>query len=73
MGLVAGRTLKLQADGATQLTLSVVEETPAALEDMLARTRRWASRSGRDLVEELHQRRREERRHEEVARGLRRD
>jgi bifunctional DNA-binding transcriptional regulator/antitoxin component of YhaV-PrlF toxin-antitoxin module len=65
LGWVTGRTIQLHVETNRQLRLSLLDETEG-VEDMLARTRAWARKSGRDLVDELHERRRSERHREEL-------
>lgn len=69
LGLATGRLLRLRTQGDTKLTLSLLDEESVSLDEMLARARSWAKTSGRDLVEELHERRRAERRLEENRHG----
>ena len=66
LGWVAGRTIRLKVESNQQLTLSLIETSTGGLADMLMRARTWASASRRDLVEELDERRREERRREAI-------
>ncbi len=64
LGLQAGQVLAVRTGSGRELILAPVEDDATAVDEMLRRTRAWAARSGRDLVEELHQRRRQERERE---------
>ena len=58
LGLKTGRVLRLRATNPRQIVLSLPEDEPESLDEMLKRSRAW---KGPDLVEELHQMRRRER------------
>jgi AbrB family looped-hinge helix DNA binding protein len=69
LGLKAGQALAVRTGSTRELILAPVEEDASMIEEMRHRMRAWAARTGRDLVEELHQRRREERRREASRRA----
>lgn len=61
LGLKTGRVLRVRAQSPRQIVLSLPEEEPESLEEMLKRARAWKSKV--NLVDELHswrQRQREE-------------
>ncbi len=64
LGLKTGQSLAVRAGNGREVVFVPVEEQPPDIDEMLKRARAWAARSGRDLVEELHRRRRAERRQE---------
>jgi len=59
--LKAGQTLAVRTGRGRQVVLLPVGDGAPDVEEMLRRARAWVSRTGRDLVEELHERRRRER------------
>jgi AbrB family looped-hinge helix DNA binding protein len=68
LGLHTGQTLAVRAGNGREVVFAPIEERAPDLDDMLRRTRAWAARSGRDLVEELHRRRRVERQQDATRR-----
>lgn len=69
LGLKAGQSLTVRTGRGRQVVLLPVEDGAPDVEDMLRRARAWVTRTGRDLVEELHERRRAERAREARAGG----
>lgn len=61
LGLKAGQSLAVRTGRGREVVLLPVEDGVPDVEDMLRRARAWVTRTGRDLVEELHERRRVER------------
>jgi AbrB family looped-hinge helix DNA binding protein len=61
LGLKTGQALTVRTSADREIVLSPAERDAKGLEAMLERTRRWPRSSRRDLVEELHERRRRER------------
>ncbi|MBI3181451.1 MAG: AbrB/MazE/SpoVT family DNA-binding domain-containing protein [Myxococcales bacterium] len=68
LGLKTGRTLRVRSTSKKEIVLSLPEANEAFIEEFRRRAAEWAKRTGRDLVEELHERRRKER-EEERRRG----
>jgi AbrB family looped-hinge helix DNA binding protein len=60
LGLASGRELRIRRQGRS-IILTPVEASDLSVEDALEKLRSASSSFGRDLVEELHARRREER------------
>ena len=63
LGLKTGQALAVRTRPHREIVLSPAEDSQG-LETMLRRARSWAGRRRRDLVEELHERRRRERERE---------
>ena len=61
LGLKTGQALAVRTGPHREIVLSPVEADAQGLEVMLRRARSWAAGRRRDLVEELHARRRRER------------
>jgi AbrB family looped-hinge helix DNA binding protein len=61
LGLKTGQALALRTGTHREIVLSPAEADSLGLEMMLRRARSWATGQRRDLVEELHERRRRER------------
>jgi len=61
LGLKTGQALAVRTGTRREIVLSPAEEDSLGLEAMLDRARAWAGARRRDLVEELHDRRRRER------------
>ncbi len=61
LGLRTGVSLAVRAGNGREVVFVPVEEHAPNIDDMLRRARAWSAESGRDLVEELHRRRRAER------------
>lgn len=61
LGLKTGQALAVRAGTLREIVLSPAEEDSLGLEAMLDRARAWSGRHRRDLVAELHDRRRRER------------
>ncbi len=57
----AGQSLAVRTGCGREVVLLPVEDGAPDVEDMLRRAWAWVTRTGRDLVEELHERRRAER------------
>ncbi len=71
LGLKTGQALSVATGNGREIVFRPVEDGLQDLDDMLRRIRSWAAKSGRDLVAELHQRRRREREEEIAKRGSR--
>lgn len=71
LGLKTGQALAVRTGNGREVVFVPLEERSADVEGMLRRTRGWAVRSRRDLVEELHRRRRAERARERMRRERR--
>jgi AbrB family looped-hinge helix DNA binding protein len=61
MGLALGGELRVRLESPRKLVLMVPEYDDTALEQIFQRAHKWTRQTGRDLVEELHERRRRER------------
>jgi len=61
LGLRAGQALAVRSGARREIVLSPAEVDEQSVDIMLRRARSWAPARRRDLVEELHQRRRRER------------
>jgi AbrB family looped-hinge helix DNA binding protein len=61
LGLKTGQALAVRAGTHREIVLSPAEAGSQGLDMMLRRARSWAAGRHRDLVEELHERRRRER------------
>jgi AbrB family looped-hinge helix DNA binding protein len=61
VGLKTGQVLAVRAGRGDEIVLRPAGAEPTDLESMLRRARAWRVASRRDLVEELHARRRRER------------
>ncbi len=61
LGLKTGQALAVRTGSHREIVLSPAEEDSRGLESMLAQARSWAPAQERDLVAELHERRRQER------------
>jgi AbrB family looped-hinge helix DNA binding protein len=61
LGLKTGQALAVRTGTRREIVLSPTEEDSLGFEAMLHRARAWAGARGRDLVAELHDRRRRER------------
>jgi AbrB family looped-hinge helix DNA binding protein len=61
LGLKTGQALAVRAGAHREIVFSPAEASSQDLETMLRRARSWKSGQRRDLVEELHERRRRER------------
>ena len=68
LGLKTGQALAVRAGAHRDIVLSPAEEASQGLDAMLRQARSWADGRGRDLVEELHERRRRERTREALKR-----
>ena len=64
LGLKVGQALAVRRGAQRELVLSLAGADEQSLDTMLRRARSWAPARRRDLVEELHQRRRRERERE---------
>jgi AbrB family looped-hinge helix DNA binding protein len=64
LGLKAGQALAVRSGAHREIVLSPAEADEQGVDTMLRRARSWAPSRRRDLVEELHQRRRRERERE---------
>lgn len=64
LGLKTGQALAVRTGAHREIVLSPAEADSQGVEMMLRRTRSWVAARRRDLVEELHQRRRRERERE---------
>ena len=71
LSLKTGQPLTVRAQGTSAIVFSPLDKNSRDLASMLERARSWLKTSGRDLVEELHERRENERQRE-VAKGVRR-
>ena len=61
LGLKTGQALAVRTGAHREIVLSPAETASQGLQAMLGQARSWVAARGRDLVEELHQRRRRER------------
>jgi AbrB family looped-hinge helix DNA binding protein len=61
LGLRTGQALAIRTGPRREIVLGPAEEESSSLDAMLARARSWSQARERDLVEELHDRRRRER------------
>ena len=61
LGIKTGQALAVRTGTRREIVLSPAEDDSLGLEAMLGRARAWAGARRRDLVEELHDRRRRER------------
>jgi len=61
LGLTTGQALAVRAGTHREIVLSPAEEDSRGLEAMLEQARSWVATRRRDLVAELHDRRRRER------------
>jgi AbrB family looped-hinge helix DNA binding protein len=61
LGLKTGQALAVRTGPDREIVLSPAESESQGVETMLRKTRSWVAGRRRDLVEELHQRRRRER------------
>jgi AbrB family looped-hinge helix DNA binding protein len=61
LGLKTGQALAVRTGSHREIVLSPAEDDSRGLESMLAEARSWAAGQKRDLVAELHERRRRER------------
>jgi bifunctional DNA-binding transcriptional regulator/antitoxin component of YhaV-PrlF toxin-antitoxin module len=61
MGLATGGELRVRLESPRRLVLSLPDVDEASLQAIFDRAQKWTQRTGRDLVEELHERRRSER------------
>ncbi len=61
MGLSLGGELRVRLESPRRLVLTVPEYDDTELRRIFERSREWTRKTGRDLVEELHERRRRER------------
>lgn len=68
LGLKTGQALAVRAGTRREIVLSPAEEDSLGLEAMLDRARAWSGGRRRDLVAELHDRRRRERAREGTGR-----
>lgn len=57
LGLKAGQSLAVRTGRGREVVLLPVGDGAPDVDDMLRRARAWVSRTGRDLVEALHERR----------------
>ena len=64
LGLKTGQALAVRTGAHREIVLSLAETDSQGLEMMLRRARSWVAARQRDLVEELHERRRRERERE---------
>jgi AbrB family looped-hinge helix DNA binding protein len=64
LGLKAGQALAVRSGARREIVLSPAEADEQGVDTMLRRARSWVPDRRRDLVEELHQRRRRERERE---------
>ena len=64
LGLKTGQTLAVRAGADREIVITPAETDSQTLELALRRARSWAAARRRDLVDELHQRRRRERERE---------
>ena len=64
LGWKTGQTLAVRSGSHREIVLSAAQADSQGLAIMLRRTRSWAPGRRRDLVEELHERRRRERERE---------
>ena len=64
LGLKTGQALAVRTGQQREIVFSPAEADSRSLEKMLRRARSWAAGRKRDLVEELHERRRRERERE---------
>ena len=64
LGLKAGQALAVRSGARREIVLSPAEADERSVDSMLRRARSWAPERRRDLVEELHERRRRERERE---------
>ncbi|MBI2468312.1 MAG: AbrB/MazE/SpoVT family DNA-binding domain-containing protein [Candidatus Rokubacteria bacterium] len=71
LGLKTGQALAVRTGNGREVVFVPLEQHSAGVEDMLKRARRWAVKSRRDLVEELHRRRRTERARDRARRERR--
>jgi AbrB family looped-hinge helix DNA binding protein len=62
--LRTGQRLTVRAGDGREVVFVPVEDVAADVEDMLRRARQWSARTRRDLVDELHRRRKMERERE---------
>ena len=69
--LKTGQGLMVRAQANREVVFAPIEDDRQNLDEMLERARAWVDRSGRDLVEEFHERRRGEREREERNRAAR--
>ncbi len=69
MGLITGGELRVRLESPRKLVLTLPEYDDEALQQIFERAGQWTRKSGRDLVEELHERRRHERAQEARRRG----
>lgn len=69
MGLVTGGELRVRLESSRKLVLTLPEYDDQALRQIFERSREWTRKTGRDLVEELHERRRLERAERARRRG----
>lgn len=61
LGLKTGQVLTVRGGGDREIVITLAETDSRTLERALRRARSWATARRRDLVDELHQRRRRER------------
>jgi AbrB family looped-hinge helix DNA binding protein len=61
LGLKTGQVLAMRRGTDREIVITPAETSPRTVETALRRARSWAAAKRRDLVEELHQRRRRER------------
>jgi AbrB family looped-hinge helix DNA binding protein len=73
LGLGTGQPLVVRAGNGREVVFAPLEEHSPNIDAMLRRARAWVAASRRDLVEELHRRRRAERAKEAKARERRGD
>ena len=66
LNLKTGQALRVRSGAHREIVFSPAEADSQSLEVMLRQARSWVAASRRDLVEELHQRRRREREREAV-------
>ena len=68
LGLTTGQTLSVRSGNGREIVLLPAADEPVEVDAMLQRARSWCANADRDLVDELHARRRHER---DRARGSR--
>jgi AbrB family looped-hinge helix DNA binding protein len=71
LGLKAGQPLALRARNGREVVIVPLERDTLDVEAMLHLARTWMARTSRNLVEELHDRRRREREEEKQKLGRR--
>jgi AbrB family looped-hinge helix DNA binding protein len=71
MGLTVGGELRVRLDSPRKLVLTVPEYDEDELRAIFAKSEEWTRKTGRDLVEELHHRRRQERARKAIRHGAR--